>query len=98
MMDVSDGLLLDSERIARASEVTLSLASDAIPFAAGISYGRRGDALRWGDDYQLLFTLPPDATPPCPAFKIGTALPFAGTPLLLDGLRPEGNLGYIHRN
>jgi thiamine-monophosphate kinase len=91
MMDVSDGLLLDAARLGKASGVTMALDSAAVPLAAPES--RRADALRWGDDYQLLFTA--SGSLPVPAFRIGTVM--AGdAPVLLDGAVPEGNLGYIH--
>ncbi|MDE2410973.1 MAG: thiamine-phosphate kinase, partial [Sphingomonadales bacterium] len=57
MMDVSDGLLLDASRMAEASGVTLAIDSAAVPIAT--DEARRSEALRWGDDYELLFTLPP---------------------------------------
>lgn len=97
MMDVSDGLLLDAARIARASGVTLAIDRAAVPIATPES--RRDAALRWGDDYQLLFTAPTSASPPVPAFRIGEALPSADAPLLLDGapLSEADGLGYEHR-
>jgi thiamine-monophosphate kinase len=88
MMDVSDGLLLDAERMARASGVCFALNSAAVPIAAPES--RRAEALRWGDDYQLLYT----AHGPCPGFRIGTVCDGAG--VMLDGARPDGALGYTH--
>ncbi|MBU6268937.1 MAG: thiamine-phosphate kinase [Sphingomonadales bacterium] len=96
MMDVSDGLLLDAARLARASAVTLALDSAAIPIATPES--RRAEALRWGDDYQLLFTLPAGAQPPLPAHRIGQARPAGPAPLLLDGhpLTEAAGLGYQH--
>ena len=96
MMDVSDGLLLDATRMALASGVTLAIDSAAVPIAA--PEARRAEALRWGDDYQLLFTLPHAAQPPVPAHRIGTALAKGASPLLLDGTSPaEGDpLGYRH--
>ena len=94
MMDVSDGLLLDASRLAQASQVTLSLDSQAVPIA--VEEARRGDALRWGEDYQLLFTAPPEAAPPVRAYRIGTVDPAGAGRLLLDGLPPDGALGYEH--
>ncbi|MXO60217.1 thiamine-phosphate kinase [Altererythrobacter salegens] len=94
MMDVSDGLLLDSSRIAEASGVTLSLDSKAIPLATHI--GRLHYALRWGDDYELLFTLPEGVKPPVKATRIGKVLEAGSTGLLLDGNEPEGELGWMH--
>ena len=95
MMDVSDGLLLDAQRMALASQVTFDIAAGSVPVA--VREARRDDALRWGDDYQLLYTLPPGTKPPMPCFRIGTALPQAPVPLLLDGSPPAGALGYQHR-
>ena len=101
MMDVSDGLLLDASRIAAASGVTLALDLTAIPLAAGVeAAGRAAEALRWGDDYQLLFTLPAGAEPPVSASRIGEALPAGQFPVLLDGVAPDPSqpLGYLHRS
>lgn len=96
MMDVSDGLLIDAARLAQASGVTLSIESGAIPFHHGVHLSRRDDAMRWGDDYELLFTLPAGVSPPVPAFRIGRAIVHSGRPLLLDGAVPHGRLGYMH--
>ena len=96
MMDVSDGVLLDALRLATASEVSIDLAAGSVPIAAPES--RRPDALRWGDDYQLLFTLPLGTRPPVDAHRIGEVRPFCGSPLLLDGTPPDpgDRLGYQH--
>ena len=94
MMDVSDGLLLDASRLAGASGVTLALDSAAVPVAAP---DRRDDALRWGDDYELLFTLPRGVEPPVSATRIGEVRKSGSSPLLLDGEPPQGSLGYQHR-
>lgn len=94
MMDVSDGLLLDASRLAKASGVTLSLDRDAVPIAT--PEDRRDEALRWGDDYQLLFTLPAGVEPPCKAWKIGVAEPVTPAPVLLDKAPVSGPLGYLH--
>ncbi len=97
MMDVSDGLLLDAARMARASGVTLAIDGAAVPIAT--SEARRGEALRWGDDYQLLFTLPPGAQPGVAAQCIGWAVAARDDPILLDGaaLGEASGLGYQHR-
>jgi thiamine-monophosphate kinase len=96
MMDVSDGLLLDGTRLAEASGVCLSLDPAAIPLPADLPPARARDALSWGDDYELLFTFPAGAPPPCPAHRIGMVLPRADVPLLLGGTPPEGPLGFEH--
>lgn len=94
MMDVSDGLLLDARRMADASAVTLSIDRAAVPIAAPEE--RRDEALRWGEDYQLLFTAPAGTALPVAAHRIGTVLPRGGQSLLLDGVPPGGKLGYEH--
>ncbi len=94
MMDVSDGLLLDARRLAMASGVTLAIDRAAVPIVT--SEDRRDEALTWGEDYQLLFTLPAGSLPPVPAHRIGKALERGIEPLLLDGAAPPGKLGYEH--
>ncbi len=95
MMDVSDGLLLDCWRMATASNVTIELESRAIPVA---DPARRDDCIRWGDDYELLFTLPHEAQPTVPATRIGKVVPHDAAHLRLDHtpLSPESGLGYRH--
>lgn len=95
MMDVSDGLLLDARRMAEASGVTIAVDRSSVPLA--VPEDRRDEALRWGEDYQLLFTAPPQAAVPVPAHPIGTVLPRGESPILLDGTSPSGQLGYLHR-
>lgn len=97
MMDVSDGLLLDATRLARASGATMAIDSAAVPIAT--PGARRAEALRWGDDYELLFTLPEGATAPVPAWRIGSVQPLGAAPLLIDGAAPDPArpLGYEHR-
>ncbi|MBC2664256.1 thiamine-phosphate kinase [Novosphingobium flavum] len=96
MMDVSDGLLLDALRMARASGVCLALASKAVPLAC--PEDRRAEALRWGDDYELLFTLPRGATPAAPATCIGEVRDAPAGTLLVDGTPPDTGekLGFEH--
>lgn len=95
MMDVSDGLLLDAQRMAEASQVTIDIDRNAVPIATGEA--RRDEALRWGEDYQLLFTAPPSTAWPIPLHRIGTVTERGRAPLLLDGAEPAGALGYEHR-
>jgi thiamine-monophosphate kinase len=96
MMDVSDGVLLDACRMARASGATIAIDRLSVPLAC--PEGRRDEALRWGDDYQLLFTLPSGTALPVPAHRIGTVLEQGTAPLLLDGGAPgdDAALGYQH--
>lgn len=96
MMDVSDGLLLDAFRLARASGVTLEIETASVPIDA--PEGRRAEALRWGDDYQLLFTAPADARLPVAAHRIGSVRAASGETLVLDSEPVSGTsgLGYEH--
>ena len=94
MMDISDGLLLDASRMAEASGVALALTSVDVPIA--VPENRRADALRWGEDYELLFTLPAGVEPTVSAWRIGEVRELEGAALLLDGEAPKAPLGYEH--
>ena len=69
MMDVSDGLLIDSARMAEASQLSVQLELDAVPLspelinALGDDRTARIDASTAGDDYELLFAAPPALAP-----------------------------------
>jgi thiamine-monophosphate kinase len=95
MMDVSDGLLLDAFRMAEASGVTFSIRPEDVPVADS---SRADECMRWGDDYELLFTLPADAHCPVAATRIGTVLERAAAPMLLSGepILSRDGLGYLH--
>ncbi|WP_301749984.1 thiamine-phosphate kinase [uncultured Erythrobacter sp.] len=95
MMDVSDGLLLDSWRMAQASDVTFALEPDAIPVA---DPARRDACIRWGDDYELLFTAAPAVRLPVAAHRIGTVIERTDAPLTLgdEPLTEPASLGYQH--
>lgn len=97
MMDVSDGLLLDARLMAAASGVCLAIDSAAVPLACPES--RRTEALRWGDDYELLFTLPGGVVPNVPATCIGTVISAPAGTILLDETAPDDaeSLGFEHR-
>lgn len=60
-IDVSDGLLADLSHILETSGVGAELHADALPLSAAARdlTGARGAALAGGDDYELLFTAPP---------------------------------------
>lgn len=96
MMDISDGLLLDAVRMAQASGVTLAIDRSAVPIAAPEE--RRDAALRWGDDYELMFTAPADRALPISAWRIGEAICAGEAPILVDGSPPEAGepLGFEH--
>lgn len=95
MMDISDGLLLDAFRLAEAGEVSISINGDAVPVA---EQERAQDCMRWGDDYELLFTLPADTPCPVEATAIGTVMPKGFATLMLSGepIINRESLGYLH--
>jgi thiamine-monophosphate kinase len=97
MMDVSDGLLLDAWRLAEASGVSVAIDTASVPIA--LPEARRLEALSWGDDYQLLFTLPPGAAPPVAATQVGQVEPRGFVPMFVDGqpIANAGGLGWQHR-
>jgi thiamine-monophosphate kinase len=69
MMDVSDGLLLDAQRMARASRCRIAIELDRLPLSSAFVAERGQDlaarlfAATGGDDYALLLALPPDLDP-----------------------------------
>lgn len=102
MMDVSDGLLIDAQRMADASG--LGVLIDAIPLSDALRRWR-GDAIEtrlaaatMGDDYELLIALPGAPPPDVPLFRVGRFTAASGLQLMLDGRDvpvPE-RLGYTH--
>ncbi|MAC59856.1 MAG: thiamine-phosphate kinase [Novosphingobium sp.] len=68
MMDISDGLLVDGQRMADASGVAVTIGADSVPLSeafravAGDDLPARLAAMTAGDDYCLLFTAPPGHT------------------------------------
>ncbi len=95
MMDISDGLLLDAWRMASVNEVTLRLDTEAIPVAEP---KRFDECIRWGDDYELLFAVPPKVDVPVEAVRIGEFEPKGNAPLILGQtpLNSPDSLGYSH--
>lgn len=85
MMDVSDGLLIDAQRMAEASGCELGLMLEAIPLSAALLAVRpdvldtRLAAATAGDDYQLLFAADPGEAGAIR--EIATGLNIAVTPL-----------------
>jgi thiamine-monophosphate kinase len=71
-IDLSDGLSLDLHRLCKESRVAAQVMQ--IPIVRGATLER---ALHGGEDYELLFTLPPRVKPPAGTTLIGTIV--AGT-------------------
>ncbi|KAB7647814.1 thiamine-phosphate kinase [Polymorphobacter fuscus] len=106
-MDVSDGLLIDADRLGRASRARLDIDVAAVPVADGPWTTGLDDRLARvtaGDDYELLFTTPADADVPAlaarartPVTRIGTVVAGAGVRALCDGrdVTPD-RLGWEH--
>ena len=57
MIDISDGLLIDAQRMAKASGIALMLELENIPVNVDATLEQ---ALGDGEDYELLFCVPPD--------------------------------------
>ncbi len=93
MMDVSDGLLIDAQRMAAASGLAITLLLDQVPVA-----GDPLAAIVAGDDYALLFAAPPSTVLPLPARRIGHAARGSGLHLLHLGepLPLPERLGWEH--
>jgi thiamine-monophosphate kinase len=88
-IDVSDGLLQDLGHICAASNVAANLQAEALPidpamraFADELGQDARALALGGGEDYELLFTLPPAMQPPVAATRIGDLVAGRGIRLL----------------
>ena len=102
MMDISDGLLIDAQRMAQASGVAITI--DHIPLSPGLEKARGAStavqvaAARAGDDYELLFTLPRGTTPPVRAIPVGHVTDGAGLTLMIDGavMPLPATLGWEH--
>jgi len=85
MMDVSDGLLLDTRRMAEASGCTIEIALDALPLSSAFTAARGRDAeahlfaATGGDDYALLAALPPEIDPATLCLPEGTRIARIGS-------------------
>lgn len=105
MMDVSDGVLIDAERMAKASGLCAAINLDAIPLSpsfkarAGEGQAARLRAVTAGDDYQLLFTSAlPLPTVDVPVTRIGHMARGKGL-RLYDGdgdVELPEKLGWLH--
>ena len=114
MMDVSDGLLLDSLRLAQASGCAAEIDLDSLPLSAsfvealGADVDARLFAAAGGDDYALLAALPAGLDPYTLSLPSGTTMRrigslTAGEPALrlTSGGKPielPESLGHEHRS
>ena len=97
MMDLSDGIVRDAPRIARASEVSMEINSAAVPIHPGVlhvaqQFGDPDLALEWalggGEDHHMLATFPRESAVPANWHVIGGV--GEGAPgLLIDGAAPR---------
>jgi thiamine-monophosphate kinase len=91
MMDVSDGLLIDAGRLGHASAIGITIELDRVPLSdaylrsLGEDRPARLRAATAGDDYELLFTAPEDASG-----RIATLADALGLPLTRIGRCQEG--------
>ncbi len=83
MMDLSDGLLIDAGRLARASRRRLVLEVEQLPLASPLRHLRCEDAralaVGGGEDYELLFTVPPSRHARLAQTALGCAVTRIGT-------------------
>ncbi|MBO0899913.1 thiamine-phosphate kinase [Cellulomonas sp. zg-ZUI199] len=106
MLDVSDGLLVDAGRLARASGVTLALDAPGDAFADDVARLAPAaallgaDPLDWvlagGEDHGLLATFPPGAVLPPPFRAVGVVRERGTEAVLVAGAAPTVAPGWDH--
>lgn len=91
-LDVSDGLVADAGHIAAQSEVQLALDLDRVPLSPAARAITQADpaalecVMGGGDDYEILFTAPPEARMAVSMLSVMT-----GTPVTPIGIVTEGS-------
>jgi thiamine-monophosphate kinase len=104
-MDISDGLVQDAGHLASASGVGLRMEAARVPLSMAvrdaIAEGRftLAQVLTGGDDYELLFTLPPDIALPPETTCIGEVTTSPGLQVVDASGHPMhfARPGYRHR-
>lgn len=97
-MDISDGLLGDLSKLAKASGVGAELNLGEVPVGSGVvTDGQPMDAslLDRGDDYELLFTIPAEAEIGDLGQRLGLALTRVGQITAAQGLRVLNEKGLL---
>lgn len=103
-LDVSDGLAKDLHRLCRESRIGAVIEAESLPMPISCRRlcARLGKswlelALAAGEDYVLLFTLPPEISPPAGAVAIGKTRRGRSLRLIENGsVRPLPPLGFDH--
>ena len=104
MADVSDGLLLDAQRMAAASGLAIEIDLAKIPLSSAFEASRGSDldarlfAVTGGDDYELLFAAGPDAVDGTLATVVGRFASGKGLALSFgsSAVSLPDTLGYEH--
>ncbi len=73
MLDVSDGLVQDAGHLAAASGVRCVIETESVPVHPSVT--DNANALVSGEEYELLFALPPDADPAMEGFTESFGIP-----------------------
>lgn len=89
-IDLSDGLATDANRLAAASGAAVFLEGSSLPLFPGT---RLENAVRSGEEYELLFTLPPGPEPPRGFDTTEIGRVDSGTGVWLDGSQGRSRLG-----
>ncbi len=99
MIDLSDGLLVDADRLCRASACGAVIHAGRLPLAAPLRTLGRADAERLacsgGEDYELLFTVPPRAAARLARLALGCRTTCVGEMVRGRGVRVGDGAGRV---